>query len=55
VSTQTSAPIAAPRRSAAISAMPTAPEKQGGLGLVIFLYLLGAAALGYAIYERYLM
>jgi hypothetical protein len=51
-----SVPIAAPapagpRRSATL---PTAPERQGGLGLVIVLYVLAAAALGYAIYERYL-
>jgi hypothetical protein len=41
---------AVPRRSATL---PSAPVKQGGLGLVIVLYILGAAALGYAIYERY--
>jgi hypothetical protein len=41
---------AVPRRSATL---PSAPVKQGGLGLVILLYILGAAALGYAIYERY--
>jgi hypothetical protein len=46
---QAPAPVV-PRRSATL---PTAPEKQGGLGLVIVLYVLAAAALGYAIYERY--
>jgi hypothetical protein len=51
VSTHTPAP--APRRTPIT--MPAAPEKQGGIGLVILLYLLAAAALGYAIYERYLM
>lgn len=34
-------------------ATPVVPAKRGGLGLVIVLYLLAAAALGYAIYERY--
>jgi hypothetical protein len=43
---------AVPRRSATL---PTAPVKQGGLGLVIFVTLLAAAALGYAIYERYFL
>jgi len=41
-----------PRRSVAA---PAVPIKQGGLGLVILLYLLAATALGYAIYERYLI
>ena len=36
-------PLAEPRRAA------------GGLGLVILLYLLSAAALGYAIYERFVV
>lgn len=29
------------------------PRKQGGLGLVVLLYTLSAAALAYAIYERF--
>jgi hypothetical protein len=33
--------------------MPTAPARQGGLAIVIALYLIGAAMLGYAIYERF--
>ena len=41
---------AVPRRSATL---PSAPVKEGGLGLVIFVTLIAAAALGYAIYERY--
>ena len=36
------------------TAAPAAPARQGGLGIVIALYLIGAAMLGYAIYERFL-
>ncbi|HUS32060.1 MAG TPA: hypothetical protein VMZ53_26355 [Kofleriaceae bacterium] len=43
-------PAAAQRRT---GSLPAAPVKQGGIGLVVLLYLLCAAALGYAIYERY--
>jgi hypothetical protein len=39
-----------PRRVATPAPVAT---KQGGLGLVIALYILGAAALGYALYERF--
>jgi hypothetical protein len=55
-------PITPPQRPAAAPPVPyrsatpttmTAP-KPGGLGVVIALYLIGAAALGYAIYERFL-
>ena len=36
--------------------MPTAePRRAGGLGLVILLYLMSAVALGYAIYERFVV
>lgn len=37
-----------------LSAAPAAPARQGGLGIVIALYLIGAVMLGYAIYERFL-
>ena len=49
-----SAPAPAPPvpRRTAIPAAPAA-QKQGGLGLVIALYVLAAAALAYAIYERF--
>lgn len=40
----------APRRAATPAPVPT---KQGGLGVVIALYVIGATALGYAIYERF--
>jgi hypothetical protein len=52
-----SGPIAAappvPRRTA----IPAAPvtQKQGGLGLVIALYVLAGAALAYAVYERFFL
>jgi hypothetical protein len=36
------------------TASPAAPARQGGLSIVIALYLIGAAMLGYAIYERFL-
>lgn len=39
-----------PRRTAS----PAPVASQGGLGIVIALYILGAAMLGYAIYERFL-
>jgi hypothetical protein len=45
------APVTRPRTPP--RATPVVPARRGGLGLVIVLYLLAAAALGYAIYERY--
>lgn len=33
--------------------MPTAPQRAGGLWFVVLLYVLGAAALGAAVYERF--
>jgi len=36
------------------SARPLAPQRAGGLGLVIVVYIAAAAALGVAIYERFL-
>lgn len=36
------------------TAFPAEPARQGGLGIVIALYLIGAAMLAYAIYERFL-
>jgi hypothetical protein len=51
-STEIAAP--APVRRAPIT-QAALPKKQGGIGLVVVLYLLAATALGYAIYERYLM
>lgn len=33
--------------------MPLPKQRRGGLGLVVLLYLLSAAALGFAIYERF--
>jgi len=41
-----------PRRAS--QSMPLPESRQGGLGLVILLYVLSAAALGYAIYERFI-
>jgi hypothetical protein len=52
-----SAPITAtptPTRRAA-TPRPVAPQRAGGLGLVIVVYILAAAALGAAIYERFYM
>lgn len=48
------APVA-PRPRRPSKAPTTAEPKQGGLWLVILLYLLSAAALAYAIYERFLV
>jgi hypothetical protein len=42
----------APRRAS--QSMPLPASRQGGLGLVILLYVLSAAALGFAIYERFI-
>lgn len=54
-----SAPIVAapaPVRPAQLPpSRPTAPERRGGLGLVILVYILAAGALGAAIYERFYM
>jgi hypothetical protein len=36
------------------AAMPTAPERRGGVWLVVLVYVMSAAALGYAIWERFL-
>ena len=41
-----------PRRTS--QSMPVPASRQGGLGLVILLYILSAAALGFAIYERFI-
>jgi hypothetical protein len=56
------APVSAapPRPAAPVpkpmpQAIPKAPQRAGGLGLVIFVYILATAALGAAIYERFLM
>jgi len=44
-------PIVAP---APRGPMPTAPERRSGAWLVVLVYLMSAAALGYAIWERFL-
>jgi hypothetical protein len=36
------------------SVLPTAPERRRGPWLVVLVYLMSAAALGYAIWERFL-
>lgn len=36
------------------TAVPAEPGKRGGLWLVVLVYILAAAALGYAIWERFL-
>jgi hypothetical protein len=48
------APVARPRTPPRATPI-VVPAKRGGLGLVILVYLLAAGALGYAIYERYLL
>jgi hypothetical protein len=54
----TRAPVAPPAPAAPRAAAPPVPRtvaepRRGGMGLVIVVYLLAAAALGYAIYERF--
>lgn len=44
----------APGMPAARGVLPTAPEGRGGAWLVVLVYLMSAAALGYAIWERFL-
>jgi hypothetical protein len=39
----------------ALPSRPAAPQRAGGLGLVIVVYVLAAAALAAAIYERFVM
>ena len=36
------------------AAMPTAPEKRTGAWLVVLVYVVAAAALAYAVWERFL-
>jgi hypothetical protein len=55
-----SAPIVATPRPAHSSAprprpLPAAPQRAGGLGLVVIVYIVAIAALGAAIYERFFM
>ncbi|HEX5060450.1 MAG TPA: hypothetical protein VFV99_13875 [Kofleriaceae bacterium] len=44
----------APVPQRASQSMPLTASRRGGLGLVILLYVLSAAALGFAIYERFI-
>lgn len=37
-----------------VRTLPTAPERRTGAWLVVLVYVLSAAALGYAIWERFL-
>lgn len=45
-------PVAVPPRPLTY---PAAPQKPGGRGLLVIVYLLATAALGAAVYERFLM
>jgi len=48
-------PAATPRPPVPIrTAEPAAPPRRGGAWLVVLVYLLSAAALGYAVWERFL-
>lgn len=46
---------AAPTRPTPPPISQPAPAKSGGLGMVVFVYVLATAALGAAIYERFFM
>jgi hypothetical protein len=46
---------APPRPAGRAASRPVAPQRAGGLGLVVVVYILAAAALAAAIYERFVM
>lgn len=56
-----SSPITVPppqvqaKKALPVQPPPVAPQKSGGLGLVVFVYILAIAALGAAIYERFFL